>query len=399
MEKVNAERIADAMLDEAGLQMLAVAVGDDRINGVPRGEWEAELMRQLRGAQQHIQRGQQLARLLGKDKYPSILRAHLNALNDVSGSSEPDGGADVRGEPFAWVHEKAETFVIGGWDKQPFAKGFVPLFKRAPSQPAAPAGHDVIVSLLDDSPCSFDPTPSTSAQGATLTEEQILDVFAKVKGENASGYMIAVGRALLAAHDSGATLTEAVNWRDRCAALIDIYDDGMNNAPEDRCYADGAWREEIDGTRALLAAPTPVADSGASEREVIEPLKEPVSIKKALLGGRNAHVVLSGGTGPVCAAFLVNIQLTGWSDDKSYAEGFAKGFNYAAAWMQDAILAAAKPVSVDAGGMTEVVAELVKCRDMKGSEWFDVKVFDKTLPNGTKLCVATPPTESTGEPK
>jgi hypothetical protein len=33
----------------------------------------------------------------------------------------------------------------------------------------------------------------------------------------------------------------------------------------------------------------------------------------------------------------------------------------------------------------EAVAELVKCRDMKGSEWFDIKVFDRTLPHGTKL--------------
>ena len=45
---------------------------------------------------------------------------------------------------------------------------------------------------------------------------------------------------------------DAVNWRDRCAALIDIHDDAMNNAPEHRCYVDGAWKEELDETRALL---------------------------------------------------------------------------------------------------------------------------------------------------
>jgi hypothetical protein len=33
----------------------------------------------------------------------------------------------------------------------------------------------------------------------------------------------------------------------------------------------------------------------------------------------------------------------------------------------------------------EPVAELVACRDMKGAEWFDIKVFDRLLPNGTKL--------------
>ncbi|MGU7839428.1 hypothetical protein ACV22V_08180 [Burkholderia sp. AW33-5] len=35
-------------------------------------------------------------------------------------------------------------------------------------------------------------------------------------------------------------------------ALIDIYDDGQNNAPEDRCYAEGAWKEVIDEARSFL---------------------------------------------------------------------------------------------------------------------------------------------------
>lgn len=43
------------------------------------------------------------------------------------------------------------------------------------------------------------------------------------------------------------------DWHDVCAALVDIYDDAMNNAPEDRCYVDGAWKEELDKARALLA--------------------------------------------------------------------------------------------------------------------------------------------------
>jgi hypothetical protein len=46
---------------------------------------------------------------------------------------------------------------------------------------------------------------------------------------------------------------------------------------------------------------------------------------------------------------------------------------------RDALLAAAGK---------EAVAELVKCRDMKGSQWFDIKVFDKTLEHGTKLYTA-----------
>lgn len=43
------------------------------------------------------------------------------------------------------------------------------------------------------------------------------------------------------------------NWRERCAVIVDIYDDAKNNAPEDRCYADGAFGQEIDELRALLA--------------------------------------------------------------------------------------------------------------------------------------------------
>ncbi|CAJ6699984.1 Uncharacterised protein [Burkholderia pseudomallei] len=32
------------------------------------------------------------------------------------------------GEPVAWMHEKAEMVVIGGNDKRPFGKGFIPLY-------------------------------------------------------------------------------------------------------------------------------------------------------------------------------------------------------------------------------------------------------------------------------
>ncbi|WP_264839790.1 hypothetical protein [Burkholderia cenocepacia] len=42
-------------------------------------------------------------------------------------------------------------------------------------------------------------------------------------------------------------------FRDLLAALIDIYDDERNNAPEDRCYVEGAWSEVLGEARALLA--------------------------------------------------------------------------------------------------------------------------------------------------
>ncbi|WP_434715555.1 hypothetical protein [Paraburkholderia sp. A3RO-2L] len=98
-----------------------------------------------------------------------------------------------------------------------------------------------------------------------------------------------------------------------------------------------AW--EAGHTRASTPQATVKGDEGEPTREVIEPLKEPVYIKKAMLAARNARVVLSRGEGPECAVFLVNIQLTGWSTDKARAEGYAKGFNQAAAWMQEAVLA------------------------------------------------------------
>ncbi|MGF6963018.1 hypothetical protein OKW43_000023 [Paraburkholderia sp. WC7.3g] len=100
-----------------------------------------------------------------------------------------------------------------------------------------------------------------------------------------------------------------------------------------------AWRVDSWHQRNARAASTQATVTDREpDREVIEPLKEPVYINKALLGGRNAHVVRSGGTGPMCAVFLVNIQLTGWSIETEWADGYAKGFNQAAAWMQDAIL-------------------------------------------------------------
>jgi hypothetical protein len=47
------------------------------------------------------------------------------------------------------------------------------------------------------------------------------------------------------------------DWQHRCAALVDIYDDATNNAPEDRCYVDGAFKAELDEVRALLTAAQP----------------------------------------------------------------------------------------------------------------------------------------------
>lgn len=81
--------------------------------------------------------------------------------------------------------------------------------------------------------------------------------------------------------------------------------------------------------------PAQTAESEAPQREVILPLKEPVSIKKALLGGREARV--SKAIGGEIAVFLVNIQLTNWITSQERADGFVDGFNHAAKWMQSAL--------------------------------------------------------------
>jgi len=58
--------------------------------------------------------------------------------------------------------------------------------------------------------------------------------------------------AALAAPPAASAQKGLTNWRDICAALVDIYDDAINNAPEHRCYVDGAWNEELDKARELL---------------------------------------------------------------------------------------------------------------------------------------------------
>jgi len=55
---------------------------------------------------------------------------------------------------------------------------------------------------------------------------------------------------------------EPTNWRAKCEALIDIWDDAQANPPESRCYVENAWPEIIEELRAALA--TPPATTGAS---------------------------------------------------------------------------------------------------------------------------------------
>ena len=74
-----------------------------------------------------------------------------------------------------------------------------------------------------------------------------------------------------------------------------------------------------------VASPSPA--SALLSLFELQPLVEPVTIRKAMLAHREARVVLDGGTGPVAAVHLVNIGLTGWVYTKETAEAYARGWN------------------------------------------------------------------------
>lgn len=93
---------------------------------------------------------------------------------------------------------------------------------------------------------------------------------------------------------------------------------------------DEQMAEFRESLRKALFVPIPES----VKREVV-PLTEPVSIKKALLAGEVAKVerAIAGET----AAFLVNIQLTGWRAQPQFTEGFVQGFNFGAEAMLESI--------------------------------------------------------------
>jgi hypothetical protein len=102
----------------------------------------------------------------------------------------------------------------------------------------------------------------------------------------------------------------------------------------------------------------------SNEREVLQPLEEPVTIRKALLAGRVAqHTVAVGGEH---SAFLVNIQLTGWNNTEEYTKGFVDGFNRAAEWMQAAVLAHLSADTRDAARFVAFVGAMLA--DIRGED-------------------------------
>jgi hypothetical protein len=111
-----------------------------------------------------------------------------------------------------------------------------------------------------------------------------------------------------------------------------------------RCQSAKA-RRAAEVQAAARAAQAPQGDTRQGDEGAVlsalrngVPLQEPVSITKAVLAQREARVSLSGGTGPVACAMLVNIQLTPWAEGAEKAEAFASGFNTAMKWYRSALL-------------------------------------------------------------
>ncbi|UEP31572.1 hypothetical protein [Burkholderia sp. B21-007] len=77
--------------------------------------------------------------ILTRDQILKIVRKTLKENNDrdklssesfmkLVGALEEAWQEKVCGERVAWVDEKSEVLVFGGWDKCPFAKSFKPVF-------------------------------------------------------------------------------------------------------------------------------------------------------------------------------------------------------------------------------------------------------------------------------
>jgi hypothetical protein len=151
----------------------------------------------------------------------------------------------------------------------------------------------------------------------------------KPQGFNYAGWSLKV-YAVPKTTPTEAEATKAVEALRQIAAMESLWGDSS----DDSTFVGAELRKAI---RIAKIALSPGHDT--TSREVIEPLTEPVSIQKALLGGKEAHVVKS--VGKEVAAFLVNIQLTTWLNSTTaptWVAGYVEGFNRAAQLMQSALV-------------------------------------------------------------
>ena len=95
------------------------------------------------------------------------------------------------------------------------------------------------------------PWPTDAMNAAGMRE---LAAFHKSRGDTVDAIYLAMSAAAppapSVADAAGASEHPAFKL---LAALIDIHDDGTNNAPEHRCYVEGAWNDVMDEARAYVA--------------------------------------------------------------------------------------------------------------------------------------------------
>jgi hypothetical protein len=104
--------------------------------------------------------------------------------------------------------------------------------------------------------------PAQSGEPVRLPESDVAALYYSSAHDPLSGFTEKLNAALDRAAPPAQTAQALTDWEHRCAVLVDIYDDAMNNAPEDRSYIDGAFKAEIDEVRELLTVAQP-ASGGA----------------------------------------------------------------------------------------------------------------------------------------
>lgn len=134
-------------------------------------------------------------------------------------------------------------------------------------------------------------------------------------------------------------------------------------------------RNAIEDARTLhLITASPVEQPADDERDMIEPLTEPVTISKALRAGRVARIE---GTASAATALLANIQIAPWGQSKEWVQGYVAGFNRAAKWMQDALNST--PAYAGAAIRNSALEEAVHAvadHQRDGREWIRDSLWD-----------------------
>jgi hypothetical protein len=90
----------------------------------------------------------------------------VEAVREALNESRAELTAEKGQEPVAWVDEKAEVLVFGGWDKQPFAKSYRPVF-YAIAQPVKSQ-----VGLTEAARKVFDLANHFNVSGVYFTEDE-----------------------------------------------------------------------------------------------------------------------------------------------------------------------------------------------------------------------------------